>query len=122
MSAHILLGRQFMYHHSPVQNRESIRQHGLLASDPHAPGNSAHELPGEDAPRGVYLAGGSLSEHEYHTAPNPSGTGHDIWRVHTEGLDLHQDPGDYDNYYGFKMSHRDIDPSRVTLAMRGKSK
>lgn len=99
------LAAEWMYHHTPKENRESIREQGLRPSNPYDP--SIHELGPEQAPEGVYL----------HDDPEDDRTsyGHDTWKVDTEGLSLRDDPDDPNHEYGFKYHPNGIKPERLTL-------
>jgi hypothetical protein len=67
MSHEALSPQQFMYHISYPTNRESIQRQGLRKGVGDA----------------VFMS----------TEPLKSHTGVDVWKVHTQGLKLHRDPG-----------------------------
>jgi hypothetical protein len=102
---------KYLYHHSPVENRASIMKHGLQARDPQE--SSAKGMSEEDTgptPYGVYM-GPHGNVHQ---------PGQDTWAVDTNEVNLSQDPGDHDNYWGFHYSEHDVPPHAMTLIHRGR--
>lgn len=105
---------KYLYHHSSVRNRASIRREGLVPKDPKR--SSAKGMSEEDTgetPFGVYLG-----PHLHIGSPAP---GRDVWAVDTNKIGrLQQDPGDYDNYWGFHYTEGSIPPEAMRLIHRGK--
>jgi hypothetical protein len=103
---HNISKKQFLYHESHLNNRESIRSQGLRPAVPYM----ASDLPG-----GVYMA--PLSHSEYgssmHTA---SHYGNDRWRVNVTGLDLRTDQS---QPTATKFSPEHIGPERIKLVKKG---
>lgn len=101
--------RQFLYHETPVKNRESIRSEGLRPSEP-------WDLWGEDVemPGGVYMSPPGHSEYSssMHDAPH---YGYDRWRVDVTDLPIHPDPTkSVEAFYTPDVVH----PSRLRLAKK----
>ena len=98
--------RQFLYHESHLQSRESIRSQGLRAAVPYA---------ASDLPKGVYMA--PLSHSEYGSSMNDaSHFGYDRWRVNVTGLDLQTDTSQPS---ATKFHPGDIPPDRIKLVKKG---
>jgi 8-oxo-dGTP pyrophosphatase MutT (NUDIX family)/GNAT superfamily N-acetyltransferase len=98
--------RQYLYHTSPVHNRASITEKGLLPNQP------GHEDEPE-LPKGVYL-----DSDEKMALDTGNDYGEDVWKVDVTGLKHHVDP------YWEGVAHRPntshyvkgaIPPHRVTL-------
>jgi hypothetical protein len=101
-----LSGRQFLYHESHLNDRESIREQGLRASVPYNAG---------DLPKGVYMSPHGVSE--YGSSMNDSSHfGYDRWRVNVTGLDLHVDESQPSST---KFHAGDVHPSRIRLVKKG---
>jgi hypothetical protein len=99
-------GKQFMYHESHLNDRESIRSQGLRAATPYA---------ASDLPKGVYMSPHGVSE--YSSSMNDSSHfGYDRWRVNVSGMDLHVDSSQptYTRY-----SSEGISPDRLKLVKKG---
>jgi GNAT superfamily N-acetyltransferase len=88
--------RQFMYHHSPARNRQSIETGGLR------PGPA-----GEEQESGVYLHHDLDAVRDYMGDSHP---GQDIYRVDVGGLGLESDPLWQDGSF----SRAPIEPHRVS--------
>ena len=98
--------RQFLYHESHLNDRESIQTTGLRASVPYNAG---------DLPKGVYMA--PLSHSEYGSSMNDaSHFGYDRWRVNVTGLDLQVDKSQPS---ATKFHPGDIPPDRLRLVKKG---
>ena len=118
-----------MYHVSAATNRESIREHGLVAGRPPVPGQrsltmSIWAISGQEYAN--YLAPDLETARHYiehlhqRFAPMwPSARTHrdqqDIWRVDVSGLDLEPDR-DYPRACFWTAA--DIDPKRLRLAKK----
>ena len=98
--------KQFLYHESHLNDRESIRSSGLRAAVPYA---------ASDLPKGVYMA--PLSHSEYGSSMNEaSHFGYDRWRVNVTGLDLQVDKS---QPTATKFHPGDIPAERVKLVKKG---
>lgn len=98
--------RQFLYHESHLNDRDSIRSEGLRAFVPY----NAHDLP-----KGVYMA--PLSHSEYGSSMHDaSHYGYDRWRVDVTGLDLQTDES---QPTASKFSPDNIPADRIRLVKKG---
>lgn len=99
-------GKQFLYHESHRNYRESIREQGLRPAVPYA---------ASDLPKGVYMA--PLSHSEYSSSMNDaSHFGYDRWRVNVSGLDLQVDKSQPS---ATKFHSETIPPARLRLVKKG---
>lgn len=98
--------KQFLYHESHRNYRESIRSEGLRPAVPYA---------ASDLPKGVYMA--PLSHSEYSSSMNDaSHFGYDRWRVNVTGLDLQVDKSQPSQT---RFSPEHIPPDRIKLVKKG---
>lgn len=96
----------FFYHHSRIENRDSIQQHGLQINSPFDP--EVHYDEG-DAPRGVYM------HSSWQSAKPMLHSGMDVWRVRAKGLRVNADPDDRSDVGSESVySDRDISAQRIS--------
>ena len=93
MAAHDNLSPQqfrgkYLYHETPVSNRDSIRRSGLRPSKPYNAWGSNTEV---THPPGVYMSQGRNSEYGS-SMHDSSWYGYDRWRVHVGDLPVRRDP------------------------------
>ena len=98
--------KQFMYHESHLNDRESIRSQGLRPATPYA---------ASDLPSGVYMSPHGVSEYSS-SMHDASHYGYDRWRVDVTGLNLQTDTSQ-PTHTRFSPEH--IGPERIKLAKKG---
>jgi hypothetical protein len=104
--------RQFLYHESPLENRESIRTQGLRPGPAWTLGHGDHA---RTVPSGVYLSPHGSSE--FGSSMNDSSWfGYDKWRVDVTGLNVQSDPTQPNSAHYVPDQ---VPPERVRLAKKG---
>jgi hypothetical protein len=104
--------KQFLYHESHLNDRESIRSGGLRANAPGSIGWGEHA---KTIPTGVYLSPHGHSE--YGSSMNDSSHfGYDKWRVDVSGLPIHHDQFGSE---GSKYTPESIPADRIKLVKKG---
>lgn len=104
--------RQYLYHETPLTNRDSIRSRGLLPGKQWTLGHGEHS---QIVPSGVYLSPHGNSEYGS-SMHDSSHYGYDRWRVDVTDLPVQHDPTQPNSAHFVPDA---IPPERLALAKKG---
>jgi hypothetical protein len=107
-----LNNRQFLYHETPLSNRDSIRERGLLPGKEWTLGHGEYA---RTVPAGVYLSPAGSSEYGS-SVRDSSWFGYDRWRADVSGLEVVHDPTQPNSAH---YTPEAIPPERLQLVKKG---